>query len=281
MRDYLIYSYGYRHNIGGIRVLHKLCHLLNEAGCKAYLLLSATTNPDWNTPVATPEIQRRIIEEGIVVYPEIVANNPLGARYVVRYILNQPGLLGGGTSYAPEEVLFCHGEMLREFVPSDDRILTIQVIDTSVYNNEGVGERAGGLFWVGKGKGLPRIPATEGFTEITENWPKTWGELALLFKQAEIFYSYDDFTALTLEARLCGCPVVIIPSGRYSWEDLCGKSLAGGVAGLAFWDDDPVIFEDNLRRACATVNDCYGDYLTFEARIVKQLERFINITQAI
>lgn len=279
MKDYLIYSYDYRHNCGGVRVLHRLCHCLNEAGYKAYLLLSSTSNPDWNTPVATPEIQQRLIEEGIVVYPEITTNNILGARRVVRYILNQPGLLGGDKVYASEEVLFCSGELLRQFVPSDDRVLTILVIDTNIFNNECSGERAGGLFWLGKGRGLSRIPVTEGLTEITEDWPKTREELAALFKRAEIFYSYDDFTSLTLESRLCGCPAVIIPSGRYSWEDFCEKTV-GGVAGLAFWDVNPKIFEDNLRRARMTVNDCFGDYLKFKARVDGQLERFINITQA-
>lgn len=47
-------------------------------------------------------------------------------------------------------------------------------------------------------------------TEITETWPPTRQGVADLLKRCQVFISYDNFTALTDEAYLCGCQVRII-----------------------------------------------------------------------
>src|SRR5206468_9783222 len=99
-------AFEYTHRSGGIRALHRLCHLLNEAGYSARLLpnrldLPFATNPAWNTPLHSGSIG-----DGIVIYPEVVSGNPLLARRVVRWALNFPGKLGGDASYAESEMVF-------------------------------------------------------------------------------------------------------------------------------------------------------------------------------
>lgn len=278
--DYLIHTPNYKRTSGGVRVLHKLCHCLNQAGQVAYISASGH-NPKWNTPRATQEVASHLAQEGIVIYPEVVRGNPRSAKRVVRYILNRPGLLGGDKEYASTETLFCYSAIWREYVSSDDRILTVPVIDTDIFHNKSEGERSGGVFWVGnQGRSAPRIPETSGLVEITFSWPGSFEELADLFRRSEIFYSYTASTGLVPEARLCGCPAVVIPGEQYTWGEF-EKGLGAGTAGLAFWDSSPEVFVVNLHRAQETVSDYFDSFRKHEEMFECQLENFIRITQGL
>ncbi len=277
--DYLIHAPNYKRTSGGVRALHKLCHCLNQAGCTAYISASGV-NPNWNTPKPTQEIANRLAQEGIVIYPEVIRGNPWDAKRVVRYILNRPGLLGGDREYASTETLFCYSGLWRQFVPSDDRILTVPVIETEIFNCTGNEKRSGGVFWVGRrGQHLPRIPETESLVEITYSWPTSGEEIAELFRKATVFYSYSDYTGLISEARLCGCLVVIVGSKNYVWEDYCRG--VGGAAGLACWDKDTDVFATNLKRAQDTIDAFPTLYHEYTNKFDAQLQNFIRITQGL
>jgi hypothetical protein len=95
--EFLIWVPEYRHTSCGISVLHRLCHLLNENGYKAFVNTSVT-NPEWNTPTKT-----FASDDTVVIYPEIVHGNPFGAKRIIRWVLNDPGKIGGPLQYGPEE----------------------------------------------------------------------------------------------------------------------------------------------------------------------------------
>lgn len=213
---YLIISPPYHPSSAGVRMMHALCHHLNESGYEAYIGVDVV-NPEWNEKMCPQERFARLVYEGIIVYPEVVSGNPLGANVVVRYILNHPGLLGGDKVYDSSEILFtCNGETLRQYVPSDDRILCIPLIE-DYFKDEGL-LRKGGCFYVGKGFNVPRIPETNGMKEIIGMNRR---EVANILKTSEIFYTYDNFTLLIEEAKKCGCPVVIIGEeiSKISYDD--------------------------------------------------------------
>ena len=202
---YLIVSPPYYPSSAGVRMLHALCHYLNESGYEAYIATDVV-NPEWNEKTCPLQIFSRLIYEGITIYPEIISGNPFGAKVVVRYILNHPGLLGGDKEYDPSEILFtCNGETLRQYVPSDDRILCIPLIE-DYFRDEEL-PRKGGCFYVGKGYNVPRIPKTEGMKEIVGMDRK---EVANILKTSEVLYTYDNFSLIIEEAKKCGCPIVIV-----------------------------------------------------------------------
>ncbi len=73
-KKYVIVTPSFTLHSGGIIVLNKLCHILNEIGEEAYIAHLKTdnseifnTNPNYNTPIASNEIME---EDPIVVYPE-------------------------------------------------------------------------------------------------------------------------------------------------------------------------------------------------------------------
>lgn len=186
---YIIMAPPYRNSSAGVRALYELrCHL-EKRGYEAKIFQGGDALPDV-----------------IVVYPETVSGNPMKGNVVARYVLNYPGLLGGDKEYDPKELIFTYSPL---YYPGT-HILTVPVIE-DFFRDEGR-HRAGGCFWVGKGRGkVEEIPETKGLIEITYDWPDSREQLAALFNEMAVFYSYDDCTALVAEARRCGCRVVVIP----------------------------------------------------------------------
>lgn len=268
-RSYLICAADYNPSSAGIRSLHKLVHLLNENGFYAYT--TGRTNSEWTERhVDVEEAKKLAAEDSIVVYPETIAGNPLGARIVVRYILAKPGLLGGPFTFDESETKFCYSEPLTKYVGDPPRILEIPCIELELFNNRDKLPRSGTVFYVGKGVNVPRIPETDRAFEITRmpNVPASRRELAQLFKTSELFYSYDNFTALIEESRLCGCPAVVIPDPNYTKQELVSIT---GEYGLSYGLGD-------IERARQTVGDFLPFYLS---RINKtfRLDDFIEVTQ--
>lgn len=203
---YFIVSPDYTPASAGIRMMHKLCHHLNESGYDAYIN-TPVVNPDWNEKQCPTNIAARIACTGIIVYPEVVKGNPLGAEIVVRYILNHPNLSVGEDSYGKDEIFFtCNGESLGRYVPSMDRVLCIPLIE-DFFKDEGL-VRQGGCFYVGKGRSeRETINVPQRTIEITGMNRR---QVAHILKTSEILYTYDNFTLLIEEAKKCGCPVFVV-----------------------------------------------------------------------
>lgn len=266
-RPYLIWIMDYRNSSAGIRVMHRLCHELRQRGQEAYVY-PGKPNPDWDEKTAL-DVASLITRGAIAVYPEIVPGNPFGAERVVRYILNTPGLLGGDKTYDPAELLFCYDRRLRQFVPSDDRVLHLPVIEQDLFNSRGTWPRQGVVYYQGKGRSYALPP---GMTTITWRWPTTRREVADLLRGAEWFVTSDAATALINEARLSGCPTVILSDGSCTGEQW--SEWNGPLDGLA-WGNT----QEELARARETVGAFPAWYEQQVAAFPRQMERFIEITQ--
>lgn len=191
--DYSIWAPPYHHFSGGIRALHELGEKLAEKGFNP--LVGQTYEPGT-----------------IAIYPEVVSGNPFNAKYVVRWCLNVPGRLGGEDKYDPAELVFTWSEKYLNL--PKDRILKVDVIDPFFTNNHL--KREGDCFWSGKGprRGCVPGPEVEGMEEITYSYPAERTELADLLNKKKRLYSYDDCTAMLLEALLCGCEVILLPENK-------------------------------------------------------------------
>lgn len=262
-KKYLIRVTEFKRYVGGNTALHRLCHLLNEKGLTAYV--TGMPNPDWNEKYAdAAKIRELILEDAIAVYPEVYPGNPLNARYVVRYVLNNPRKR---IDYE-HEIIIAWLPSLAKRLKRCDGILWFSLIEPEIFNNDSGYTRSGSVCYVGKGKLSPRIKETESSLRITRTWPARREELALLFKKSELFYSYDNFTGLTWEARLCGCPVVIIPSPDYSKEEVLAEN---NEVGLSYGLGD-------IERAKRTVRE-YGDVYKKLSDNYFKLDDFVRVTQ--
>lgn len=278
-RPYYIEAPAYRRTSAGIKVLHLLCHALNRIGENAFVF-PTVTNPALDTPTLSPEIEAQHREAGlepIVVYPEIVPGNPRNAGSVVRYVLNRAGLIGGEHAFASTELVFSYG---RNIVPpgaDPENILFLPPIDTRCFHNLDNPDdhrRSGVLLYPGRHQaGLACYPELAArATLITASWPETHEELAALFRRSEAVYCFES-TAIALEATLCGCPAIILPSPYFNGVLLSAEEL--GNDGFAL-DDSPA----EVERARQTVGRMAQTYQATETRFWQQLERFVAQTQA-
>jgi hypothetical protein len=203
---YLVWAYDFSHASAGPKALHRLCHELNVAGQTAYIGPQGwPTNPEWNTPTWQGPLPTG---EWIAVYPEVVSGNPWNAPHVARWALNVPGLLGGDRSYPASEMVFAWDRKYLADVP----LLQTPTVDLDIYFDQHA-TRAGALFFVGKGRrDLLRVDGA--VQEITLAMRLDRRVLASALNRAEIMYCLDEHTGMVQLALLCGCPVVIVPTGQ-------------------------------------------------------------------
>ena len=199
---YVIWSYDYSHASAGPKALHRLCHELNEAGQEAYIGDGWATNPEWNTPHGEP------VGDMIAVYPEVVSGNPWNASRVARWALNVPGLLGGDKVYPASEMVFAWDRKYLDGVP----LLQTPTVDLDIYFDQHA-MRTGTLFFVGKGR-RDLLHIDGAAQEITLAMRLDRRVLASALNRAEIMYTLDEHTGMVQLALLCGCPVVIVPTGQ-------------------------------------------------------------------
>lgn len=207
-RPYVFYLPGYDRS-NGIRVMMILSQRLSDAGYKVFYHVKDRTNWPPDIPILNA-IDERLRDNAVVVYPEIVAGNPLRVRNVARLVLFYPGRNGGMKHYHKSEMLFAY---LPEFLPGAD-VLTIPWIDTNLFNNPGL-PRTMDYCFVYKGGRWKDPPELRDMPTITMKWPETREALADILKRTRTLYSFDDASAVLDEALLCGAKVMVVTKDGY------------------------------------------------------------------
>lgn len=266
---YIIVAPPFRHNSAGIRVLHKLGHLLTEAGQTAYIF-NKKTNPKWSISSISFAKTYKLIKKGaIVIYPEIVKGNPLNSQVVVRYVLNNPGLLGGDKVFDGSEIVFYFTRLLAPNTAAHKRVLCLPTIETDIFFADQREKDLDYLVYFGKHPIIKNYPKEK---VISNSWPAKSFELAELLRRCRKLISYDNFTALTFEATLCGCLAVIVPDGFREKADFNNSEF--GTNGIA-WGDSAA----EIRRAQATLDQAPLTLKHLEEKVEKSVQNFIKITQ--
>jgi len=263
---YIIFAPSYNRSSGGVIVLHKLCHLINELGGNAVVyplfqqykiskkdlsglikLINKSidgifrkykTNPEFNTPIYTGEVTNN----DIVIYPELVFGNPLKAKNVIRWLLNKPGFFTGETFYGANELYFKfdHG-LVNDFYfygsTLSNNILNILHVPYEIYNEKNTQEpRVGVAYSIRKDKIKPKTYHPEDAILIDG---LSHEEIAKIFKRVKQFISYDAYSAYSSFASLCGCESIVVPEEGVTKEQWYPKienryGIAYGFEDLEF-----------------------------------------------
>lgn len=270
MKPYVIIAPPYRGNCGGIRVLHYFCSLLNNNGCEAYIT-------GWNSPPflnvrpakdLTLDKCKQLQQEAICVYPEIIQGNPCKFRNVVRW-----DLAPARFTYIPQDLVFVHGRIFSHKSTSNE-LLHITAYE-DFFSLPSTDNRFHTLFWKGKNQSATLVPETSpDWIEITYSYPSDRRELAKLLQTAKILYSYDPISGLNTEARLCGCPVVVIPTEAFTSEDIKARQDFG-LYGLVVYGEE-FNYDKLILETKKTV-----DMYQYHKNVIEkeQLSRFIELTQ--
>lgn len=257
---FIIYAPRYRDESGGAIVLHKLCDTLNKLGhvaklwplWKPRLSIHAPlgsippglayfgsriyrgkypVNKHYDTPIANASD----IEGSVVVYPEIVSGNPLGARRYVRWFLHKPGFHEGQFKYNRDDLCFSYQDAFKS--PGSDikygGTLAVSEAFLDTYKLKNEKNRIKTCHMIRKGKNRLDLP------DLSHQWivdGRTHQELSEIFNECRICYFYDLYTTYSTYAAVCGCIPVIVPLANVTKDQWIPEE--NHRFGLAYGIDD-------------------------------------------
>lgn len=215
-------------------------------------------------------------ENTVVIYPENIKGNPLEARHVVRWVLNDPNEEQGFGVYEQTDHIFKY----HEFYKVDSKyavkgILTAIDLEyhLKTYQNKHYGHRAGGAYLIKKGHHKRINQHPESYPCVDSLFlGLTDGEKAEYFNQIETFISYDHMTFLSVQAALCGCESIIIPDelGAYTAEQLKSKNP---LSGIAYGFDDLI----NAKRTAHLLRPYFEKLNEEQLQTISDFKRYCDI----
>lgn len=243
--------------------MHKLCHLLNKKGYESFVNVKVV-NKEWKTPTLFDKKETRknlIIDGAIVVYPEW-QDNVLYSKSPISWQL-QPF-----KSNVPFSFVFSQS--------FDEKAPLLKIFRFEEYfNDKNCGEKEGSLLYFGKMTNHPEyynmsiVNKEKKITMIAHNFPKDRKGLAKLLRKSEILYTADPLTALSSEARLCGCIVIYIGNNM---PEIYKKTIIPD--GYAF---NATVEE--IARAKESLAEHYAKHIKLIGDENEQVENFIKISQ--
>lgn len=235
---------------GGIRVMYGLYGRLLASGQIVYL--NATYEND----------------DFIAVYPEIYEGNPAGAKTVVRYILQTPGVMAlygklGPKKFPETDHKFVFSEIYNTIGAQRNHIMFLPILNMFQFKDYGK-RRTKTCYLVGKGKNQKKHPKNS--IELNREMAQDQQKLADTLNECHTFYIYDRLSAMMEIARLCGCRVKYY--GDFGKDDLA--KYEPGMNGITYKDEKDVTLEvKGFRRHYASLGRQFSN----------KLSEFIEITQ--
>jgi hypothetical protein len=222
MIKFLVVAPQYQVRSGGVMVLHELCDALNRNGypCGIVFLhggnaaeqnfqFAFSDNKEFHMPqgqrieiLNNTEFQE-IINEGVVIYPDLINGNPLGAKKIIRYILN-----------------FNESPFYGDFILSFSKIYSnysnhvlFKTFKNSVFNDNEArpwNERNLNLTYFGKGPSFIDCKLLPNTLALERDWPRDKNQLAILLKQCKFLFTWDCVSATIQDAIMCGAIPILL-----------------------------------------------------------------------
>jgi hypothetical protein len=283
MRPYLIVAPPYNTKSAGHAVLHKLCHELNSVGIVSKLYIyddpyvgapsdEGKTNPAWRTPyIGNPDELADMLSGGIAIYPEIISNNPLGARRVVKYLLNREDYFQAKDERRSSDYVLAYSII---YGKSNSRLM-VPTVDLAVFNTFNARkntDRTLSVWYRGKGARFGPTPEIPGATEITRDWPATQQELAQVLRETKFMYTWDSTTSLIQEAVMSGAIPILLRTDPWTLEDFYRHEFKAHGVALA-----PTPTE--IYRAQQTSDAATATYRRYLCEWRRQLLEFVEDSQ--
>lgn len=251
-KPYSVYCPPFSVTSGGIRVMYGLYGWLLVKGMIAYVN-AAFENKDF-----------------IGIYPEIVNGNPMEAQTVVRYLLNEPGVMSNGIEPSPKvfahsDKLYVFSELFNTVGADEEHKMFLPILNTNLFQDERRRERPYKCVFVGKGTNRALHP--ENCIEIDRNLSQDQVQLADFLNSCEVMYAYDPVSAMYEIARLCGCRIVLF-NDKYSKEEF--SKYEPGMNGISWGKDEGIQVDSEKFK---------NHYLGMKDTFSKQLDIFIENTQ--
>lgn len=242
-------------------VLHQLCDMLNRQGFEsAIVLFHGADNPPYQwacsnnsdlfdldlmrTPLDMDDPAKSVrdfLDDGIMIYPDLIIGNPLGASRVVRYILyeNKNYVSAGGGEYVLSFSKMYH---------SNPNSYLFKVFCDVGFHSQGAVhwiDRTLDLTYFGKGPGFTKCFRIPGSVLVTRTWPEDKEQLGALLRQCRYFFTWDSVTSTNVDAVICGAVPVLLHENQISRNDINLGELGAfpNVVLNDFLNKESVVFD--------------------------------------
>jgi hypothetical protein len=255
---FVIYSPGYQFNSGGLIALSMLAHNLASIGEQSYVIGSKGPGN------LGEELQGRRFdpESTIMVYPEIVYDNPFNYKHIVRWILNS-----SHRPYPENDYLFKYSDYFTSFNEHNVKgKLTAYNLELDFWIDLNY-ERSGECYIVKKGSYKKLIHHKDDSICI-DDFPNN-EYIREVFNKTKRFICYDSESFLATQASMCGCDVVVIPRDGVSREDWKYK-FQGSKYGIAYGFDDPELYN-------STRHLIKDNLIRLQSESIEQTKQFVEI----
>lgn len=253
-KPYFVGAPAWTHKSSGVRSLHLLCHALNEAGKRAWILPEGSngwcTHPALSTPVITQEVLNFYKSEDIdpiCVYPDVTRGNPLGYGKVARWLLAPAGAYGGSTmeefrEWADKVYTY------RRDIPGGDT-LCCPTFDPDIFHPPEKGApRYGSCYYANKYDKIhgQRLQAV---TEKSIRLQGDWKTIANVLQGSQVCYIYE-MTEVIVLAQMCGCPVKFVKTPYFRGVDLADWqfTMKSGESAFDFTNRLAIEFNEQLEN---------------------------------
>lgn len=203
----------------------------------------------------------------IVIYPEVVSGNPLGADLVVRWILYFPGVLSRTPRFGPNDLFFHWSrDYMRSFPSISSGNLRLGLILLPYYRTgkQAINRNERPLLLLRKGRKrnitwkIPDALIIDGLNHE---------KIRELFCTHKRLYSYDAYTAFLTYAVICGCLPIVIPDDDIIEDEWLSNEP--DRYGIAYG-------EENIDFAIQTRGKMLENLDNEEKRISKEIDEFIH-----
>jgi len=255
---------------GGCVVLYKLSEKIKSFGYQCYCCTAGWPCPPEEAtcpyPVEVLEGPKELLDDRhIVIYPEVMLGNPLGAKNVVRWLLFTTN---NDSTWASSDLVFKWCELYTnprtELVRGELCVLTFEE-DLNTFKDLSL-PRSGQCYIVRKGSYKEQDKHDPSARLITSD--ETKEELQRIFNEHEEFISYDFSTYYSVMAALTGCRSIVIPEesiDKESWR----RNAPMYSYGIAYGFDD---LEHAEKTKLLLREYLYSLQKTHDASILKFIE---------
>jgi hypothetical protein len=262
----IIYTPQINMNCGGIVVLHYLAKIINDLNhSKFYAKLCIFDNLKYKN-IFCNEFARidEINDNSIVIYPEIVFNNPLNCKKVVRWILAKIGI----HTNINHHKCFGKNDLIYNWETgkiNDKQLCTPYYNDIFIYqNNE---KRNLTCYIVKKGRLIHKNIKYIHDKNSIDIEKLSLEEVNNIFNKCKYFYCYDPYCAFATYAVSCGCISIIYPIENISKEEYFKNSMLNYNnkiynAGIAYGNSKEEIEygEKTLKEGRYLYKNLYEEY---------------------
>ena len=284
-------------NWGGPVILHLLCRMLAELGydARVFRLRGDERIPSCRSEFLKsylPFMSRKprqildsqegsvkgcvltdwpyVDDDTIVVYPEIVFGNPLYAKHVVRWFLNEnlfKGEFVGMQPYGKDDLFICYMDVFNDYQLNPScRKVTLRHFNHDVYKRWNYGHRYGSCFLIRKGKNRADLPTEIPGIVIDD---LTEEEKVAVMNKCEYFYSFDPQTSYLTVAAVCGCVSIAVPEPGKGREDYMGEEAKGW--GIAYGTSP-----EELEFARSTHEEMLAEIESIDVHNQENVQKFLS-----